>query len=78
MHVKQGNSSNSICFSKCFVQSLEMCFNQTVGRIKKQKKRGKANIHTLYHWSTVQNDNKFLEDPLFFQNSQNVVTKETG
>lgn len=55
-----------------------MCFNQTVGRIKKQKKRGKANIHTLYHWSTVQNDNKFLEDPLFFQNSQNVVTKETG
>lgn len=54
---------------------LKMYFHQIVGRIKKQKRRGEANIYSIIglQFKMTINFSKIL-----FQNNQNVITKETG
>lgn len=70
MHVKQGNSSNAISFSKDFLQLYwfkRVYFNQTVGRIKKGEEK-QTYIYSVTGLQLKMTINFFI---ILLQNSQN-------
>lgn len=73
MHVKQGNSSKAICFSKCFIQFYG--FKDVLKQWEKLKNKEGRSKHIFIIGLQFKMTINFFKIP--FQNSQNVITKET-